>query len=300
MDNVTLNGRIHGDIYKGVLTLEKAVVTEMIQLSDSDFTLLTGYLRERFGINLIKKRTLIESRLNNYLVSNGYNSYKAYLDYALNEKTGTEVSQMINFLTTNYSYFMREWDHFKHFKEKVLPEIAGGIRDNDLRTWSAGCSTGQEPYTLAMLIGDFISERNLKWDAKVLATDISLKALDAARKGAYDDDALKNVPSFWKMNYFNKLPDEKWEVNDALKKEVIFRRLNLIEGEFPFKRQLHVIFCRNVMIYFNEETKTKLIDKLYRAMTPGGYLFIGQSETIDRTDGKFKLVMPSVYKKVVL
>ncbi len=271
----------------------------MIQLSDNDFTLLTGYLRERFGINLIKKRTLIESRLNNYLVSNGYDNYKAYLDHALSDKTGDEVSQMINFLTTNYSYFMREWDHFKFFKERVLPEMARGIRDNDLRTWSAGCSTGQEPYTLAMLISDFAAEHNLVWDAKVLATDISMKALEAARRGIYEDDALKSVPSFWKMNYFSKLPEGKWEVSDTLKREVIIRRLNLIEGEFPFKKQLHVIFCRNVMIYFNEETKSKLVDKFCRALAPGGYLFIGQSETIDRSEGKLKLVMPSVYKKVV-
>ncbi len=271
----------------------------MIQLSDNDFNLLTGYLRDRFGINLVKKRTLIESRLNNYLVSNGYNNYKSYLDYALSDKTGAEVSQMINYLTTNYSYFMREWDHFKFFKERVLPEMARGIRDNDLRTWSAGCSTGQEPYTLAMLIGDFTSENGLGWDTKVLATDISMKALDGARRGVYEDDALKSVPSFWKMNYFTKLPEGKWEVGEALKKEVIFRRLNLIEGDFPFRKQLHVIFCRNVMIYFNEETKTKLVDKFCRALAPGGYLFIGQSETIDRSDGKFKLVMPSVYKKVI-
>ncbi len=270
----------------------------MIQLTDSDFALLTGYLRERFGINLIKKRTLIESRLNNYLVSNGYSNYKTYLDYALNDKTGAEVSQIINFLTTNYSYFMREWDHFKFFKERALPEMAQSIRDRDLRTWSAGCSTGQEPYTLAMLIGDFSQDLGLSWDAKVLATDISLKALEAAKKGIYDDDALKNVPSIWKMNYFSKLPEGKWEVSDTLKREVIFRRLNLIEGEFPFKKQLHIIFCRNVMIYFNEETKHKLIDKFYRALAPGGYLFIGQSETIDRSDGKLKLVIPSVYKKV--
>ena len=104
----------------------------MIQLSDSDFTRLTGFLNERFGINLIKKRTLIESRLNNYLVSNGFDSYKTYLDYALSDKTGAEVSQMLNYLTTNYSYFMREWEHFKFLREHVLPEMAGVNRNHIL------------------------------------------------------------------------------------------------------------------------------------------------------------------------
>jgi chemotaxis protein methyltransferase CheR len=194
---------------------------------------------------------------------------------------------------------MREWDHFRYFRDSVLPEMAGEIKDNDLRIWSAGCSTGQEPYTLAMIISDFLKNHGLRWDAKVLATDISLKALDAAVKGVYEDESLSKLPPHWKKAYFNKLPDSKWEVCGELKNEVIFRRFNLIEDEFPFKKKFHVIFCRNVMIYFNEETKIKLIRKFYDAMAKGGYLFIGQSESIDKNDTQFQFVMPSVYKKAV-
>jgi chemotaxis protein methyltransferase CheR len=209
------------------------------------------------------------------------------------------MSQVLNLLTTNYSYFMREWDHFRYFRDKVLPEIVPALRDADLRTWSAGCSTGQEPYTLAMILSDFLSERQLKWDAKVLATDISEKALDAAKAGQYSDDCLKSVPSVWKLAYFNKLRDDLWSVNDRLKKEVIFRRFNLIEEEFPFKKKFHVIFCRNVMIYFSEETKRKLVSRFYEATAPGGYLFIGQSESIDKNETDYEFIMPSIYKKVV-
>lgn len=271
----------------------------MIQINDREFSLLTGYMQGNFGINLTKKRTLIESRLNNYLVNKGYDNYEDYLDFALNDNSGKEVSQIINFLTTNYSYFMREWDQFQYFKDVVLPELEPRLKDNDLRVWSAGCSTGQEPYTLSMIISDYLNERQLKWDAKVLATDISIKALDAAKNGIYDEDSIKNIPAKWRLTYFHKTPDKKWQANDNLKNEVVFRRFNLIEDEFPFKKKLHVIFCRNVMIYFSEDTKRKLIEKYYNSMADGGYLFIGQSEFIDKSDTKYVFIKPSIYKKVV-
>ena len=229
----------------------------MLSINDKQFMRLTEYLKSNFGVNLVKKRTLVESRLNNYLVKNGFTSYADYLDHAFNDRTGREMGQILNLLTTNYSYFMREWDHFRYFRDVVLPEIAPGLRDSDLRTWSAGCSTGQEPYTLAMILSDFLSEHKLSWDAKVLATDISEKALAAAQKGEYADDYLKSVPSIWKLAYFNKLKNDLWIVNDRLKKEVIFRRFNLMEEEFPFRKKFHVIFCRNVMIYFTEATKRR-------------------------------------------
>ncbi len=259
---------------------------------------MVDYMQKHYGINLIKKRTLIESRLNNYLLAAGYSDYSTFLDQALNDPTGEQLNQILNRLTTNYSYFMREWDHFQFFKDHVLFELSRSVKDRDLRIWSAGCSTGQEPYTLAMLIGDYFGGEKSKWDSKVLATDISLKALDAAMKGVYDDDCLKAVPASWKMAYFRKTDDGRWKVSDELKKEVIFRRFNLIEQVFPFRKPFHVIFCRNVMIYFNEPTKKALIQKFYDALAPDGYLFVGQSETVDRAEFNFKSVMPSVYKKV--
>jgi chemotaxis protein methyltransferase CheR len=271
----------------------------MLTINDEQFLRLTDYLKRNFGVNLTKKRTLIESRLHNYLARNGYTDYADYLDFALNDPTGKEVGQMLNILTTNYSYFMREWDHFQYFRDTVLPELAPGLRDGDLRTWSAGCSTGQEPYTLAMIVSDYLKEHDLKWDAKILATDISEKALSAAQKGVYNDESLQKVPRMWKLSYFDKLSPTEWTVKEALKKEVIFRRFNLIEGSFPFKKKFHVIFCRNVMIYFNEETKRNLITKFYNATAKGGYLFVGQSESLDKSKTDYQFIMPSVYKKVV-
>ena len=148
-----------------------------------------------------------------------------------------------------------------------------------------------------MLTADHFADQRAQWDAQVLATDISQKALEAAVRGRYDNESLKNVPANWKLSYFSKLGKDQWEVNPAIKKEVIFRRFNLIEQRFPFKKKFHVIFCRNVMIYFNEQTKRTLVEKFYEATAEGGYLFVGQSETLDKTKIKYKSVIPSVYKK---
>lgn len=270
----------------------------MIKISDKEFKILTDYLHDNFGLNMIKKRTLIESRLNNYLERQGFKDYTTYFDYAFNDKSGKEVGQIINFLTTNYSYFMREWEHFRFFRDNVMQEMQKTIKNNDLRIWSAGCSTGQEPYTLAMLISDILGDKRKLWDARVLATDISLKALDKAIVGEYEAEAVVKVPSNWKRSYFTELSNGKWGVKDDIKKEVIFRRFNLIEEAFPFKRRFHVIFCRNVMIYFDAETKQELIQKFYDATEPGGYLFIGQSESLSRNETGYQYVMPSVYRKV--
>ena len=271
----------------------------MIKISDSEFAVLTEYLRSNFGINLIKKRTLIESRLNNYLVKKGYVCFKDYYDDVFSDASGNKISHMVNLLTTNYSYFMREWDHFAFFQSQVLPELYAKVRDKDLRIWSAGCSTGQEPYTLSMVISDFLGSRKPEWDTKVLATDISIKALTAAREGVYNDDSVSNIPAEWKKSYFKQMADHKWQVRDFIKEEIIFRSFNLMENYFPFKRKFHVIFCRNVMIYFNEDAKKILIQKFFNALEEGGYLFIGQSESINKSGAGFQYVRPAIYKKVV-
>ena len=229
----------------------------MITISDNEFTKLTEYLKRYYGINLSKKRTLVEGRLNNYLIKNGYNDYGSYLDKLFSDKTGAEMNQVINYLTTNYSYFMREWDHFNFYKTHVLPEQKNSNKNHDLRLWSAGCSTGEEPYTISMITNDYFDKQKAFWDTKVLATDISLKALNKAVSGVYDEEALDNVPSFWKTKYFEKTGDTQWEVKKNLKEEVIFRRFNLMDDVFPFKKKFHVIFCRNVMIYFDSKTKKR-------------------------------------------
>ena len=144
---------------------------------------------------------------------------------------------------------MRESEHFVFFRDLVLPYLYKIVKDNDLRIWSVGCSSGEEPYTLAMIINDFFREEKMWWDTKILATDISRKVLGKAIKGVYTNDAIKTLPPTWKQNYFKKIGNDISEISDIIKKEVIIRKFNLMESLFPFKRKFHIIFCRNVMIY---------------------------------------------------
>jgi chemotaxis protein methyltransferase CheR len=190
---------------------------------------------------------------------------------------------------------MREPEHFKFFNTRVLPYLSATVVDKDLRIWSAGCSSGEEPYTLAMLLMDYFREQN--WDTRVLATDISTKVLEAAVKGVYSNDKIEAIPNMWKVNYFKKVDGSKSIIDDKVKNNVIFRKLNLVESNFPFKRKFHVIFCRNVMIYFDNNTKDQLVNKFYDLTEPGGYLFIGHSESLNRGTTKYRFVAPAIYRK---
>lgn len=192
---------------------------------------------------------------------------------------------------------MREVDHFYYFRDKVLPYLVSTVREKDLRIWSAGCSSGEEPYTLAMIIDEFFGKEKMWWDSKVLATDISGKVLGEASKGIYSNENIATLPSNWKLNYFKKLDNEKSVLIDKIRNEVIYRKLNLMDQVFPFKKKFHVIFCRNVMIYFDNKTKWELINKFYDLTEYGGYLFIGHSESLNREETKYKYIMPAVYRK---
>lgn len=216
----------------------------------------------------------------------------------MEDKTGKAITVLIDKITTNHTYFMREANHFYYLRDKVLPHLSQTVKDNDLRIWSAACSTGEEPYTLAMIIDEYFGRNKMYWDAKILATDISSQALASAQKGSFTVDRIQPLPSTWKINYFTQLQPGVYNINESIKKEVIFRKFNLNERIFPFRKKFHIIFCRNAMIYFGEETKKNLISKFYDSLCTGGYLFIGHSESIDRRYSKFRYVMPSVYQKV--
>lgn len=269
----------------------------MLSLTNDEFYTLTNYMRNNFGINLEKKRTLIEGRLTNYLVERGFSNFSQYFDMLFGDRSEHEVVRLVSYLTTNYSYFLREWEHFEFLKEKVLPGLKETAADHDLRIWSAGCSSGEEPYTIAMLLFDFFDTEKSMWDMKVLATDISQKALDTARKGIYNVEQIEKIPGQWRTKYFRNIGGDQWEIKPAIRNEVIFRAFNLMEEKFPFQKQFHVIFCRNVMIYFDRKTKMRLIKKFYDIAEPGGYLFVGHSESLGRDETDWQYVMPSIFRK---
>jgi chemotaxis protein methyltransferase CheR len=179
----------------------------------------------------------------------------------------------------------------------VLPYLIKTKNEKDLRIWSAGCSTGEEPYTIAMIIDELLETEKAYWDTKVLATDISDRVLEIARKGIYRNEEISPLPISWQLKYFKKLNSKNCQLIDKIRREVIYRKFNLIEPVFPFKKKFDVIFCRNVMIYFDAQTKQELVNKFYDLIDYGGYLFIGHSESLNKDMVKFKYVMPAIYRR---
>ena len=270
----------------------------MMQLSDSDFKRLVSFIKSTYGIDLTQKRQLIVGRLSNTIVSMGYSSFSDYIDHILTKKNPGDMELMLNKLTTNYTYFYREGDHFDYFRDEVLPYLEETKKNRVLSIWSAGCSSGQEPYTLSMLLKEHFGRKVPQWDTRVLATDISQNALKSAMQGVYDEESLSALPADWKMKYFKKTTEPGvFQVSDDLKKNVVFRTFNLMDP-IRFKLKFDVIFCRNVMIYFDQPTKDALVQRYYDATVDGGYLFIGHSESLNRSATSYKYIMPAAYRKI--
>jgi len=267
-------------------------------LTDQEYIRIVKFLKERYGIDMSRKKEIIAGRLDNYVRGNGWNTYTDFMNAIEKDVTGALEKQLVNLLSTNHTYFMREAEHFTYLKQVVLPWLKKreGAK-KDLRIWCGASSTGEEPYTIAMILMDFFGLEKSAWDTQVLATDISTGVLRKAMEGVYAAEQVEVLPDNWKRRFFRKIiNEENYRVTDELKREVLFRKFNLMDT-FPFRKKLHVIFLRNVMIYFDEKTKQELIRKIYDSMEPGGYLFIGQTETINREYCPFEMVRPSVYRK---
>ncbi|MEG2769386.1 MAG: protein-glutamate O-methyltransferase CheR, partial [Oscillospiraceae bacterium] len=247
--------------------------TGLIHITDREFTELTTYIQRKYGINLTKKRVLIEGRMSNMLRERGLPTFRAYMDILFKDNSGSEVTNLLNKLTTNHSYFMREQEHWDYLVGSVLPELeALHAQTKDLRIWSAGCSAGQEAYTLAMAIDEYFGMKKSGWDTTILATDISMNVLEKAKLAIYPADNIKDVPSRWVQKYFVKLPDGNYQVCDKIRKEVVFKPFNLME-KFTFPKPFDLILCRNVMIYFDAPTKDALVGRFYGHTSEKGFFF---------------------------
>ncbi|MDQ1266048.1 MAG: chemotaxis protein methyltransferase CheR, partial [Bacteroidota bacterium] len=203
-------------------------------------------------------------------------------------------------ISTNHTFFNRENDHFDFFFKYALPEVVGkhkSSRSSDIRVWSAGCSSGEEPYMLVMLMLEYFGKEYPLWDAGVLATDISEKALGIARTAVYAEERVRQLPPNFMKKYFRKKGDE-YEVIEDVRKEVTYRKFNLMTDVFPFKKKFDIIFCRNVMIYFDPPTRDALVERFRQSLDTGGFLFIGHSETISRSNNNYEYIMPALYRKV--
>lgn len=266
-----------------------------LTVSDQDFQRLAHFIQQNYGIDLTKKKALITSRLSHVLKEQGYTELEPFLERLFTKKAPEDLELVLNKLTTNYTYFLREKDHFTYFQNTVLPELVKRHeRDKVLSIWSAGCSSGEEPYTLSIYLKEFFGAQASRWDTRILATDISQQALSKAKAGVYHVPA--DMPNEWLKRYFTlDKATGLYTVAPAIRQNVIFRPFNLMEP-IHFRLKFDVIFCRNVMIYFNQETRDGLVQRFCDAMHPGGYFFISHSESLGQ-NAKFRLISPSIYQK---
>jgi chemotaxis protein methyltransferase CheR len=274
-------------------------VLEHEELTESQFQDIASLVRDVCGISLHDgKKELVKARLGGRLRHLGLRSFGQYLDYVHAESGSGELRAMLDALSTNQTSFFREQDHFDFLAENVLPEfVTGGRRSQPLRIWSAGCSTGEEPYSIGMTICEVMPEAALR-DVRVLATDISCKVLARARQGLYPAERLASVPNWAKTKYFapHDAAGGLHAVKAAVRNLVSFGRLNLMES-WPMRGPFDVIFCRNVMIYFDKPTQGRIVGRYWDLLRPGGVLFIGHSESLTGIRHKFQYVQPTVYRR---
>ncbi len=221
-------------------------------------------------------------------------SVDAYLEILKDSGAAGERTAMIEVMTTNKTSFFRERTHFDYLCRKIVP----GIKNRRIRIWSAGCSSGEEPYSAAILLSEAIQDID-RWNVRILATDLSTRMLDHARKAIYDKDTLRHVPPLLISKYFTCVetnPVRRYQVVEPLRAAIRFARLNLVE-EWPMKGPFDVIFCRNVMIYFDKPSQEQLVNRFWQLLRPGGHLCIGHSESLAGSRHAFRYVQPAIYVK---
>jgi chemotaxis protein methyltransferase CheR len=260
-------------------------------LAAHEFDQIRRLAHQVFGLDLKPgKEELVTSRLGRLVRGGGFRSFQDYYRHIVGDTTGEALANMIDALTTNHTAFLREADHFDFLRREVLPKLAA-TATFDL--WSAACSTGEEVWTLACLLSDTLGTRRFH----ISASDISMRALRFAQRGLYPADRCAGVPAAWLSRHFET--DDRgatYRVSTELRAQASFRRVNLVES-YSWPRRFAVIFCRNVMIYFDAATQEKVVRHLSECLEPGGYLFVGHAESLTRISHPLEYVRPAVYRK---
>jgi chemotaxis protein methyltransferase CheR len=282
----------------------KPVNLHQLNLSKQDFLKLSRVINETCGIKMPQeKKILLEARLRKRLRTLGMESFEEYSEFFFQQGDAAgELIHLIDVVTTNKTDFFREPQHFELLQQRLLPDLVHrhglGI-ERPLRIWSAGCSTGEEPYTLAMVLNEFALQEP-GFSFVILATDISTRVLEKAELGIYNRERIEPVPAPLQRRYLLRSKDR--EANQVrivpeLRRQVNFRRLNFMDEDFAISESIDVIFCRNVLIYFDRETQERLIKRFCDRLRPGRYLFLGHSESINGMKLPLKSLAPSVYQK---
>jgi chemotaxis protein methyltransferase CheR len=261
-------------------------------LGPRDFEQIRQLAHGAFGLDLKPgKEELVAARLRRVLRQGGFQSFQDYYRHVVADRTGAALATMIDALATNHTAFLRETDHFTFLREEVLPSLAAR---ESLDLWSAACSTGEEVWTLAMVLNEALPARKIS----IVATDISHKALHSAQEAEYLPDRCQGIPAAWRSRYFvpGSGTAKTYCVAPRVRAQVSFRRLNLVEP-FSWARPFPVIFCRNVMIYFDRQTQEQVVARLAASLEPGGYLFVGHAESLTRISHSLDYLRPAVYRK---
>jgi chemotaxis protein methyltransferase CheR len=270
-------------------------------LSQKSFDRFANYITRELGIKMPEsKMTLVQSRLLRRARELKLRSIDEYGEYFFTGSSVDEREYFINAITTNKTDFFREPEHFDFLLKAVLPalRISAGNRMSQLNVWSAACSSGQEPYTLAMVLNEHALQTP-GFNFAILATDISTKVLDHARKAIYDESLTVPVPSALRMKYFLQSKDRSSglvRVAPAIRAKVSFHQLNFMDDDYRIQNMFDVVFCRNVLIYFDRKTQESVIRKICRYINPGGYLFVGHSESLAGMDVPAQHVKTAVFR----
>lgn len=268
-------------------------------ITDEEFERFRSLVYRESGISLNdSKKSLLVARLSKRLRTLGLATFRDYYERVLEEPAGDEFTQMLDCIATNKTDFFREPVHFEFLRERVLPALDSLKR---IRIWSSACSSGEEPYTIAMTLFDGVAAP-LQWDWKILASDLSTRVLAQAAPGVYEEERVRELsPEVIRRHFLKGRGREAGmvKVRPHLSDMILFRRINLMDERYPIKTPLDVIFCRNVMIYFDRPTQQRLVNKFHRYLKPGGHLFIGHSESLQWVTHPFRAVAPTIYQKAV-
>lgn len=261
-----------------------------IKMSDEEFLVLRDFINRECGLYFeISSKYLLEKRLSRRIHEHQLSRFKDYHYFLLYDKNKQEeMGTLVDILTTNETYFLREEYQLKAFKEEILPEMLKKKKDKTIKIWSAGCSSGEEPYTLAMLVLE--ASLPSDWKVEIIGSDLSQRVLQIARRGVYSKSSFRVTPDEYKERFFYQDESGKYHVNDELKEKVTFGKLNLLDSQrINLIPTMDIILCRNVIIYFDNETKRKVIGNFYNKLNEGGYLLLGHSESLMNISTSFKL-----------
>nr|WP_320050036.1 protein-glutamate O-methyltransferase [uncultured Desulfuromonas sp.] len=272
-------------------------------LTEQDFDRLSRYIYQELGITLSeKKKTMLTGRLSKRIRALRLGSITDYCDFLFSDEgQALERVHLFDVITTNKTDFFRESNHFDYLTQNILPGWQQRLSTSrSFKIWSAGCSSGEEPYTMAMVLEDYANKQSTRsFDYEIIATDISTKVLDHAKQAIYHSDRIQPVPMEMRSRYLLRSKDRNnplVRIAPVLRKKIRFGRLNFMDADFSLPHQMDVIFCRNVIIYFDKETQERLVCKFCRKLQPGGFLFLGHSESLHGFNVPLTQVAPTVYQ----